>query len=265
MKKAAQKKNNLKDITFCIPVRVESEYRKRNLFTLLEYLNKEIETNFIILEADEERKINLPTKFSEIDYVFVQDYDSIFHRTKYINQMLNRSKTPYVAIWDTDAIAPIEQIIKAYHSLLHKGTTLVYPFSGTFYEIDEELSDLFCINPDIHILHNPFMPKSLLNGYYSVGGAYMINKEKYQKAGGENQNFYGWGPEDSERIARMQILEEKTERIDGPLYHLFHTRGHNSSYANIDTSINTKHEFCKICEMIPSELKEYIKTWEWTH
>jgi hypothetical protein len=62
-------------------------------------------------------------------------------------------------------------------------------------------------------------------GRSSVGGAFIVNKQRYLKGGGENENFYGWGPEDAERLKRMEILEEPTQRIEGPLFHLHHPRG----------------------------------------
>lgn len=34
----------------------------------------------------------------------------------------------------------------------------------------------------------------------SVGGAFLVNRKVYLKAGGENEHFYGWGPEDTERV-----------------------------------------------------------------
>jgi hypothetical protein len=58
----------------------------------------------------------------------------------------------------------------------------------------------------------------------SVGGAFLVNKEKYLLAGGENENFYGWGPEDVERVKRMEILEYPIPRSKGSCYHLYHPR-----------------------------------------
>ena len=256
-------KINLNNITFCIPVRIESFYRKRNLMILLKYLGQHIDANYIIVEADNVQRLPEIMDIANLNYIFIQDNDPIFHRTKYINQMLNLAKTPHAAIWDTDAIADIAQIQQAYDMLVENKAVMVYPFSGTFYDVNEYMSDFFCQSLDIEKLKCQGISKNLMNGYYSVGGAYMVNIKSYKEAGGENEYFYGWGPEDAERIARLQILEQKVERIDGALYHLFHTRGYNSYYANIDTAIQTREEFCKVCGMTTNELKNYIKSWEW--
>ena len=47
----------------------------------------------------------------------------------------------------------------------------------------------------------------------------------YVQAGGENEHFYGWGPEDLERVKRMEILGYSVTRIKGDLYHLYHLEG----------------------------------------
>lgn len=260
-----EKKNkiNLRNITFCIPIRIESSYRMRNLETLLKYLAQYFETNYIILEADDKPHFKNTLDIQNLKYFFVKDGDIIFHRTKYINQMIHLAHTPLAAIWDTDAIAPVEQIEKAYARLYSGESTIVYPFSGTFIALNELVSLHFHKSLDINYITISQFPCSFFYGFYSVGGAYMINIDKYLNAGGENEFFYGWGPEDAERNARIQILGVGVERIEGVLYHLYHTRGINSRDSNQDNVTNNKKEFCKICGMSKMELCEYIKSWDW--
>ena len=93
---------------------------------------------------------------------------------------------------------------------------------------------------------------------------FIVNKHKYLKAGGENENFYGWGPEDAERFKRMEILEGAVERVDGPLFHLHHPRGINSTFGNDERDKKNLFEFIKICRMNTRQIKKYIETWEWT-
>nr|WP_320057655.1 galactosyltransferase-related protein [uncultured Bacteroides sp.] len=251
----------LKDITFCIPIRIESLYRLENLICLLKYITKYFDTNLYILEADKQQKFHNYVDISNIKYQFIKDESPIFFRTKYINQMLATTSTPFAAIWDTDAIAPIEQIRTAHNILRKNDTALVYPYSGIFFSVNEYLSILFKRDLDINVLNSKYLCNNLLNGYYSVGGAYMVNIKMYNEAGGENEHFYGWGPEDAERRYRLQILKYKVIQVEGVLYHLYHTRGLNSQYSNIENAIKSKNELCKICSMTNSELKLYIQSW----
>lgn len=62
----------------------------------------------------------------------------------------------------------------------------------------------------------------------------MVNMESYKNAGMENEDFYGWGLEDGERFYRMYSLGYKIRRVQGPLFHLTHSRGINSMFQNPD-------------------------------
>ena len=86
-------------------------------------------------------------------------------------------------------------------------------------------------------------------GYHSVGGAFIVNKEKYLNAGGENENFYGWGLEDCERVKRMEILNLQVHRSIGSLFHLWHPTGKNSWFAYPKIEIRSRNEFLKTCSI----------------
>jgi len=90
-----------------------------------------------------------------------------------------------------------------------------------------------------------------------------VNKERYLTAGGENENFYGWGPEDTERRERISNLRLKISRVAGCSYHLHHPRGVNSYFSSRERAIESLREYFKICRMDQHELEEYISTWQW--
>lgn len=256
-------KINLQKITFCIPVRIDSIYRLENLYTVLYWINSSFDTNFLIIEGDNEQVLKKLPEIQTLKYQFIRDNDPIFHRTKYINMMLHEISTPYAAIWDTDAITYFKQIRTAYNIICDGFHTLVYPYNGTFYNLSEILSALFKKNFDFKILNQKNHSIPLLNGYYAVGGAYMVNVANYLKAGGENENFYGWGPEDVERKIRMEILNEPIKRVTGPLFHLYHPRGINSMASNKELAINNIKELCNICKREKDSLLKYINSWHW--
>ncbi len=252
------------ELTFVIPVRIDSQYRLRNLLAMIKFYSN-IGVKFIILEASASPSlfhyINMDS--SMFRYVHVNDYAMIFHRTKYINQMLWLTDTRFAAIWDTDAIVPVNQIKKAYQLLRSDGNVMVYPYDGTFWSVNDIYSEVFCKHGDLRILTDFPQPKVLMNGYHSVGGAFIVNVSKYKDYGWENENFIGWGPEDAERYHRLEILGQKPLRVEGSLYHLYHTRGVNSGDFDYSTALSTKKEYCKVCAMTRKELSDYINTWHW--
>lgn len=258
-----KKNNKLKDLTFCIPARIDSHFRFRNLMAILQFYSKSTDAKFIVLEADREQKLTALPPIKNLTYQFELDNNPIFHRTHYINLMLSQVETRFAAIWDTDAVAPIKQVVDACNQLELEQNVMVYPYDGLFLSVNEFLSGLFCKKYNMKCLTNTLFPRIPLCRYTSVGGAFVVDVEKYRFCGWENEHFIGWGPEDAERYHRLEILGFKPGRVYGVLYHLYHTRGINSGLSDINLMISTKSEFLHVCSMEPIELKEYIETWKW--
>lgn len=252
------------ELTIVIPVRIDCEERKVNLDTVLRSLLKTTDCPIIILEADIERRYFFAQQDSRVEYIFIQDNAHVFHRTLYLNKLLKTATTNIVGVWDTDVLLRSSQIRDAAISIKN-GITLCYPYDGRFLALSAKQSNE--VRSDvIHFLEaedneNHVVP---MIGRPSVGGAFVVNKRRYLNVGGENENFYDWGPEDAERLKRMEILQEPLEHISGALFHLHHPR--NINPASADFQARDKHnvnEFIKICRMNEAELWNYINTWEW--
>jgi len=248
----------LADVTFVFPIRVDCEERIKNLQTVLSLLIKETNSLFIILEADNVSRLNLPFQNERIRCVYVEDQDPIFHRTKYMNQLLFHADTPIVGLWDTDVIVQVSQIKEATHYLKNNKAVMSFPYDGRFLTVNSHVSDAFRKELNYKLLRYSYS----LYGQFATGGAFLVDKNSYLEAGGENENFYGWGPEDAERVKRMEILELPIARAKGNLYHLYHPRGKNSYYYDEKRRIQNLKELLKVCAMNKQELLEYIATWK---
>ena len=252
----------LENITIIIPLRIDSEERRTNLDAALDYLLSFTGINVMLLEADTEQKYVNKNDYSGLTYKFVEDNDPIFYRTRYLNRMLYNVKTPVAGIWDSDVIVPMEQVVEAVRNCL-AGDALCYPFDGRFYAVSDSLSRIYKETRNFDTLSLNESQHWLMHGRYSVGGAFTVSVERYLSAGGENEHFYGWGPEDTERRERIYNLVLKVSRVAGCLYHLHHPRGMNSNFANRERAIANRREYLKICRMNRQELEEYISTWSW--
>lgn len=90
-----------------------------------------------------------------------------------------------------------------------------------------------------------------------------MNRIIYLNCGGENKNFYGWGPEDAERVHRVEILGYSVSWVSGgPLFHLYHPRSYNSWYISEEQGAKNRNEFVRVCNMSRQELEEYILSWK---
>ncbi|MCK9414968.1 MAG: galactosyltransferase-related protein, partial [Prolixibacteraceae bacterium] len=248
-------------ISFIIPIRVDSVERERNLDVVLEQLNEIENVDISILEGDIKPLYRLKKEYSNVTYRFVEDSDPIFYRTKYLNQLLREVQGSIVGIWDADVITSKEQILDAVKKIRSGGAIMSFPYDGRFIMLPPKNSDQL-INSGLNKgLKKQVMNRYLAHGLHSVGGAFFVNKKIYLESGGENEYFYGWGPEDAERVKRMEILGYPVYRAKGPLFHLYHPRKENSWYGNNQIEYKNRHEFLKVCSMSKDELKKYIETW----
>ena len=114
---------NLKQCTFIIPIRIESEDRMRNVITILCYLLENFDTKVILKEVDTEsvfKKEVLPQikdylgdTINNLTHVFEQSDDPVFYRMKILNEMINISDTSVIANYDCDVLFKPETYIKS--------------------------------------------------------------------------------------------------------------------------------------------------------
>lgn len=255
-------KLDLKDVTFLIPVRLDSTVRIENLLMVIDFLNSNFNTNINILEASSYCNNILQKLLHEnIIYDFIEDYDPIFHRTKYINKMVKNCKSPFVAVWDADVIVPIEQIITSVRWLRTSHADFVSPYKNKFLDTTYILRELYIKTKDLELLHKNKKKMTAMYTPNPVGGVFFVNRNMYIKSGMENEFFYGWGREDGDRINRWVILGFDYKRVEGPLFHLTHERGINSTFHSPEQDNIKYAEIIRILAMSKGELTTEIETW----
>lgn len=228
------KKEDLSDVTFLIPIRIDSVIRLENLLAVVSYINRNFITEIHVLEAAPyDNGITKRLIPNNVNLLFVEDDDIIFHRTHYINYMCSSVKTKIVAVWDADVIIPRQQIIDTIIALRNNMCDFSYPYNGLFLNTGMILRNYFINNQKINFLKSHVHLMNVLYGKNSVGGAFFIIYEKYKDVGLENELFYGWGFEDFERVVRFNNYGLKMHRSNGPLFHLSHPRDINGNHSNV--------------------------------
>jgi len=248
-----QTKIDLKNVTFNIPIRIDSEDRAFNLKYIVSYLQTNFDTNIIIYENGPKKLVDF--KDSSIIHIY-EEGNGLFHRTRYLNEMARLSRTDYIVNYDCDVLFPIKQVVKAVKILRSNDVDFVYPYGGLFVNIPREaLNNTFNVDE--------LDPANYPNfGSNSVGGAILWNKKVFIKGGMENENFISWGAEDWERFRRFVKLGYNVGRVKGPLYHINHSRSINSNESNPNYTKNVA-EFNRIVDMSKEELMQHISTWSW--
>lgn len=251
------RKLDLSDVTFTIPVFFDHRHRRENLELCYQYLLEDFNTNILIGEQGE-RKIQKAQgcKYFHFDLKH-------FHRTKMLNDMAKMSKTPIVVNWDCDVFVPAAQVYLA-AARIREGADMVYPFDGRFARVPRVWYDKLRESRDVGVFgntefkgkHGKKLPTT------SVGGAIMFNRESFLQGGGENEFMVSFGPEDWERNFRFSALGYQVERVPGCLYHLDHFVGTNSSNRNPYFKVNHK-ELTEMRKLNPEQLAAYVAAWPW--
>lgn len=228
-------KYDMGDFTVLVPVRIDTIVRLENLMAVISYLLGNFDVNVIVKEASKHNNHVLERLLpSVVKYDFVHDLDPVFYRTKYINDMVTGVTTKFLAVWDTDVVFPPGQVVEAAELLRAKGYDVSFPYDGTFLDTGDIARQMYIETGDMDVLTELRNFMTLPYGDDMRGGAFLANTQRYKEAGMENMNFYGWGPEDWERIERWKALGYRLETVSGDLYHLSHPRDINGRHNSDD-------------------------------
>ena len=256
--------DRLTDVTFVIPVRIDSPERSRNMDILVDFFIRHFDSTVLVLEADSHQRYVTKNNNSRIRYFFEEDRHPIFQRTLYLNHLYREVNTSMTAGWDADILVTPEQIVNTVKQIRTGNATMGLAYDGHAYQTPPELINLYNETQNLEVLIQKTEKFKPMNADLSVGGAFIFNTEKYLQAGGENEFFLGWGPEDIERVKRIEILySQPVYRAKGCAFHMWHPRFINSGYADRQYEINGKKEYLKICAMTADELRKYIQSWPW--
>jgi hypothetical protein len=230
------------NLTFLIPVKLESEDRVRNLKTVLTYLLSKFNSKILVQEHDTESKFSelvmphLNKKFGNISdrfgYTFDNQTEPYFHKTKVLNDLLLRSDTEVVCNYDTDVLLPENSYHAAYNAIMRGDCDAVYPYGCGAYQravtySSETFDEFIKSDMDITSLH-PYV--TLSNS--TIGWCQFVRRENYINSFMMNENFHAWGPEDSEFYYRLNVLGNKVGRVNDYVYHLEHSRTNDSWFSN---------------------------------
>lgn len=248
-------KTDLNDITFLILIRLDSLDRLENILAVTDYLCRYFDTHIFVVEAARMNNGILKSLLKKnIRYEFIEDKDPVLYKTKYFNAMTREVATPLIAIWDADVICEKKYIEDAVAHLRESKADVVLPYNGQCLNTSLILRELFLKKRDVRILNRNKDKMDLLHNRPLVGGAVMVNKEKYIYAGMESEKYYGWGDDDFDRYRRFSNLNFNIYRTENCLYHLSHARNQNSGFNSMLNKSISKRELHKITNSSMDEI-----------
>ena len=275
-----------------IPLKLESPDRHANFQIITQFLNENFNTNIFVYELGvksfnesgiKEEVPLVPDLVEDIDNVttfFSSGFDNgrpiPFYRTKYLNHMLKRVKTPIVINYDSDVLVDPLNLVRACENIRSGDWDLVYPFGLGKYQYNIEDKDLLrsrasslgwsestflnCSQAGWYALEDESLPSHPLGFISLYGHAQVFSTKSYKEGGGENERFKGWGPEDKERYYRFRGLGYKVKHMAGEkVFHIDHMRGPDSSNVNNPTFLDGWKEAFTVVNLPREEMPQYVK------
>jgi predicted glycosyltransferase involved in capsule biosynthesis len=231
----------MKDLTFLLPCRIESEDRLRNVVTSVTYLLKNFpEAKVILKEVDTHshfkfRALPVISKYvdtKQLTHIYEESDEKFFHKTRILNDLLVASDTEIVYNHDVDIVLPKSSYISAYNAISNGNADVVYPFGCGVYQwavnySESTFNQFLDSNFDFSLLNEcKFRVAS------SIGWGQMIKRDVEINAGLWNENFISWGAEDCEFYFRLNSFGLRVGRVNSDVYHFEHGRTFNSHYHN---------------------------------
>jgi len=229
----------MKDLTFIIPTRIETEDRLRNIISSVSYLLRHLPAKVIVKEVAPQstfkfRAIPEIKKYADISnltHLYENSVAPLFCKSKVLNDLIVAADTKFVANYDADCILPLTSYYQAYALLAGDKADVVYPYGCGIYqwkaEYNMQVYQEFVSTLDYRVLDKR---KSLSNS--TIGWTQFVNRQKYIDSYMMNENFISWGCEDDEFYFRMSTLGNRIARVEDYVYHLEHSRTDNSWFSN---------------------------------
>lgn len=255
------------ELTFLLPIRIDSGHRLRNFSMVFPYLvhvcpkatfriseAKSVSSGAIaaVVKAQRELGANIIHR--------VEDYppQELFHRTRYLNEMLLATTTKYVSNYDIDVLLP-DWIYSHACAMLEDGADVVYPYG--YGDWDQHMVD------DATERMSEFLTKLSCTVFRKfrawttwTGHAIFFRTASYIDMGGECELYCCYGPEDRERCLRAHRTGLNVKYLPGAaVYHLEHERNTDSGYGDTRPLQYALAELFNVLhDLSPSDYSDYI-------
>lgn len=228
-------KHSTEEISFIIPIKIDSNDRLENINFTCKYLKKSyINSQIILVECDINSNLNIFANKLKIDYFFLKK--ERFSKSLAVNLGLINSNKNFICIWDADMIASPDAIIQGLNILKKNQINLIVPHNQIFVNIKNNLRERFLLDcqsliTELHSIskYNYRISNENMDIYTCHGGFILTRKDTLKSIGGFNflMTSYGW--EDSEILLRYKKLGLNYCFIkEFSTIHLHHYRGEDS-------------------------------------
>lgn len=238
---------NLK-ISCIISYRESDNYRKRNIDSVIKHISTFGLNNLeiIIVEQDTHEKFDI-SQYKNTKKVFIYN-DGSFNKGWGYNVGVNSSTGDYLFFCDCDVVIP--EVFFA-NSLRQVKTFSVVDLHEIIVSYDEK-NTVDLIKSNYSAFDN--LQKTTTETNLTSGGAFIISRQQYSEIGGFDENFFGWGYEDTAFDLKLKTFNVEVYKPASQFcFHLYHPECNTKSKSSIN--LNT----LKDIEQLPmDERKAYM-------
>lgn len=161
----------------------------------------------------------------DAELILGSDTQPVFNISEARNNAFLKSTGDVLLFADTDTYIPIEQI-EAGISLLQQDAAWVIPY-GTlrYYNLTRRQTSYILKFPHTRPLPEPSDPEHWDHKITSWSGLVMLNRDAYERVGGFDEGFVGWGGEDNAFQIALDLTVGPLQRAEGYALHFWHPRG----------------------------------------
>ena len=184
--------------------------------------------------------------FSDMDPPWVAHtgpYDAL-SRSESRNTLARQGTGEIIVFIDADSIPDPHALFDSIGNVMTTKHWL-FPFS-TYYNLTEKGSEDFMASPpwkewrpeDGYEYEYVFPGPDPHDRPAAVGGSLVIHRDAWEKSGGYDERFKGWGGEDRAFALVLETLVGDSFRYPAPIYHLWHPAPESDRFQNTNWDYN---------------------------
>ena len=251
------------DLSFIIPIRVDSEDRINNCLAILRFITRYFPGAQVqLIEQDTVSKTGrIVAAFPLVQHTFELN-SGRFNKARAVNQGVLGSARALICMCDTDILLHPDAIRQACARLRAQRGRVVIPHNRICIDVSGAMKDEIVAEGDLDrygkVRRFRDVPRRKdANARDCNGGIFLAARETLLLGGGVNSKMISYGWEDTEFVRRFDRLGYYTILLpEFNLLHLEHQRGADSR-VNEMFDIN-KAEFEKVNAMPRKQLEQYV-------
>lgn len=253
------------DLSFIIPIRVDSDDRINNCLAILRFLTTHFPAAEIqLVEQDTvSRTAQVVAAYPSVCHDFELNTER-FNKARAVNKGALAASRALICMCDSDILLHPEAIRTACAILRQKRGRIVIPHNRIFVDISaamkSEMMDSYDLDQYGTIRRFSDVPRrGDVTSRDCNGGIFLAEKQTLLLGGGLNTKMVSYGWEDTEFIRRFDRLGYYTTML--PRYNLVHLDHHRGADSRINEMFDVnKAEFDKVNAMPRARLEAYVES-----